>query len=143
MFSTVTALMRSAFSDTKSPAFMNLDWSKADASRTIAVLLLFELRAVRVSAGNGRSFSLALVESLTGPAFGCDRQAQGPTRRSDHQAGELFHAAKIFSDFGNGFVMYMQDDLVAGAFESQHGGGEQITCNSADDVLRPQPAVST
>src|SRR6516165_5106302 len=72
IFSTVTALMRSAFSDTKSPAFMNLDWSKADASRTMTVLLWFVLRTVRVSAENRRSFSLALVEALAGPAFGCD-----------------------------------------------------------------------
>src|SRR6516165_12502803 len=67
ILSTVTALIRSAFSDTKSPAFMNLDWSKADASRTIAVLLLFELRAVRVSAGSELiqfSFNALLREAL-------------------------------------------------------------------------------
>src|SRR6516162_6551005 len=74
ILSTVTALMRSAFSDTKSPAFINLDWSKADASRTMAVLLLFELRAFGCQPKMDLSSLFALVEPLAGPAFGRNRQ---------------------------------------------------------------------
>src|SRR5262245_33369769 len=83
--------------------------------------------AARVLAGSETCPPSALAESQAGPGLGGNRQPQRPSRRSDHQPGEFIASTEAFRHFGNGFVMHVQYDAVAGALEAQHGGGKQIT----------------
>src|SRR6516165_8286061 len=56
--------------------------------------------------------------------------------------GELIEAAEALWHFGNDLVVHVQNDGIAGGFNTQHRFSEQITGYAADDVLGPQAAVS-
>ena len=97
----------------------------------------------RVSAGllDGASPSLAVAQS--GPGAGRDRQCRRPTRLLDHQASKFFSAGEAFRDLSHDFIVHMQHNWVSSSLDPQHRPDQQITCDSADDVFGPEPAIRT
>src|SRR5262249_48258310 len=55
--------------------------------------------------------------------------------------GNFVGGAKVLRSLGKALIVYVQYDAMADALEPQHGTGEQIAADAADDVLRPQTAV--